>query len=65
MAMLQGAGVQCPACGGEVLERDAITPHLGGQGEVCEASGLPYADAMAIQIIRAEGGERLRLAAHP
>ncbi|MGY5634151.1 hypothetical protein ACW7N6_38060 [Streptomyces sp. UC1A3] len=65
MTMLRGADVQCPACGGEVLERDAITPHIGRYGDVCEASGLPYADAMAIQIIRAEGGERLRLAAHP
>lgn len=65
MAMLRSAETECPACGDEVLERDVITPHIGRRDEVCEASGLPYADALAIQILRAEGGERLRTAAHP
>lgn len=69
--------VTCPLCGRGALvrwnDRETLCGHLreeAGAREawavpVCEASGLALADAAAIRAIRAAGGERLRLAAHP
>ncbi|WP_158102429.1 hypothetical protein [Streptomyces africanus] len=44
---------------------DTLPVHSVRLGRVCEASVLSYEDALAVQLIRAEGGDRLRLAAHP
>jgi hypothetical protein len=60
--------IECPLCGGLVdpsLFEGHVPAHGPGRWRLCEASGLPVDEALAIAILRAEGGERLRLAAHP
>ncbi len=63
--MLRGEWAECPACGEPVQMWDTLPVHSVRLGRVCEASVLSYEDALAVQLIRAEGGDRLRLAAHP
>jgi hypothetical protein len=65
--------IECPLCGDLVdtgrmadsLKDTHVPGHGPGGWRLCEASGLPIDEALAIAILRAEGGERLRLAAHP
>lgn len=65
--------IECPVCGDlvdpgamDALLRDTHIPgHGPGGWKLCEASGLRRDEALAIAVIRAEGGERFRLAAHP
>lgn len=65
--------IECPVCGGRVdissladsLRGTHIPGHGPGSWQLCEASGLRRDEALAIALIREEGGERLRLAAHP
>lgn len=67
---LKGEWIECPSCGAELWadrwSGELLVPvHSVRPGRVCEASVLSYEDALAVQLIRAEGGDRLRLAAHP
>jgi hypothetical protein len=64
--------IECPLCGDLVDTRrtaDSLRGYVPGHGpggwRLCEASGLAVDEALAIAVLRAEGGERLRLAAHP
>jgi hypothetical protein len=65
--------IECPLCGDLVdtgrMDDSLKGSHVPGHGpaawRLCEASGLYIDEALAIAILRAEGGERLRLAAHP
>jgi hypothetical protein len=67
--------VKCPWCDTPVLtdmERSGLLPFhrepaerwTGGAPE-CVASGMRFCTAEALAAIRREGGDRLRLAAHP
>jgi hypothetical protein len=64
--------IECPLCGGLVDMslmdepfKGYIPAHGPGGLRLCEATDLTVDEALAIAILRAEGGERLRLAAHP
>ena len=60
---------ECPACGGRVF-LDELSGVVGyfhrADGWVkCLGVFVPAPDALAVQRMRDEGGDRLRLAAHP
>lgn len=69
--------IVCPLCGAPVglrlvpdfPERNWVMPHLDAArfpvAVACAASGLNPDEAAGVAQIIAEGGERLRLAAHP
>lgn len=67
-----GGVIECPVCG-DLVDTGRMTGSLKGYipghgpggWQVCDASGLTVDEALAIAVIRAEGGERFRLAAHP
>lgn len=68
-----GDVIECPLCGDLVdvgrmadsLKGSHVPAHGPDGWRLCEATGLRIDEALAIAILRAEGGERLRLAAHP
>lgn len=60
---------ECPACGQltllDTLEGVVVYLHGPSTASLCLGTFVPVPDALAVQRMRDEGGERLRLAAHP
>ncbi len=65
-----GQRVRCPLCGRKatlmVIENARLLDgHWAQDSTVCGAVGMSRWDALAVRRMIQEGGDRLRLAAHP